>query len=81
MPAILSEAVPATTQNVQTEIKNTTNMAFTYTGNWYFGCISYSNWAGSSYILKSTDDFIKVIGRGGTGSHRRATHFELNFLI
>ncbi|KAL9982740.1 hypothetical protein ACROYT_G004830 [Oculina patagonica] len=31
LPAILSEAVPATTQNVQTEIKNTTKLAFTYT--------------------------------------------------
>ena len=34
VPAILSEAVPATTQNVQTEIKNTTKLAFTYTGDW-----------------------------------------------
>lgn len=32
VPAILSEAVPATTQNVQTEIQNTTKLAFRYTG-------------------------------------------------
>ena len=32
VPAILSEAVPATTQNVQVEIQNTTKLAFTYTG-------------------------------------------------
>ncbi|RMX56548.1 hypothetical protein pdam_00007185 [Pocillopora damicornis] len=31
LPAILSEAVPATTQNVQTEIQNTTKLAFRYT--------------------------------------------------
>lgn len=31
LPAILSEAIPATTQNVQTEIQNTTKLAFTYT--------------------------------------------------
>lgn len=32
VPAILSEAIPATTQNVQTEIQNTTKLAFTYSG-------------------------------------------------
>jgi len=32
VPAILNEAVPATTQNVQTEIQNTTKLAFRYTG-------------------------------------------------
>ncbi|KAK2572230.1 Cilia- and flagella-associated protein 206 [Acropora cervicornis] len=31
LPAILSEAIPATTQNVRTEIQNTTKLAFTYT--------------------------------------------------
>lgn len=31
LPAILSEAVPATTQNVQIEIQNTTKLAFRYT--------------------------------------------------
>lgn len=31
LPAILSEAVPATTQNVQTEIQNTTKLVFRYT--------------------------------------------------
>ncbi|XP_048585340.1 cilia- and flagella-associated protein 206-like isoform X2 [Nematostella vectensis] len=31
LPAILHEAVPATTQNVQTEIQNTTQQAFLYT--------------------------------------------------
>ena len=35
MPAILREAVPATTQNVQVEIQNTTKLAFTYTGKIY----------------------------------------------
>lgn len=35
VPAILREAVPATTQNVQVEIQNTTKLAFTYTGKIY----------------------------------------------
>lgn len=35
VPAILREAVPATTQNVQVEIQNTTKLAFTYTGEVY----------------------------------------------
>ena len=38
VPAILREAVPATTQNVQVEIQNTTKLAFTYTGKIYDIC-------------------------------------------
>ena len=40
VPAILSEAIPATTQNVQMEIQNTTKLAFTYSGE--FNCTSFS---------------------------------------
>ena len=43
MPAILREAVPATTQNVQVEIQNTTKLAFTYTGEIYDFCSSMNN--------------------------------------
>lgn len=32
VPAILNEAVPATTQNVQAEVTSTTKLAFVYTG-------------------------------------------------
>ena len=32
LPAILNEAVPATTQNIDVEIQNTTKTAYTYTG-------------------------------------------------
>ncbi len=34
VPAILNEAVPATTQNVDAEIQQTTKLAFTYTGQY-----------------------------------------------
>ena len=34
VPAILNEAVPATTQNVQTEIANSTQLAFKYTSEY-----------------------------------------------
>ena len=51
VPAILNEAVPATTQNVDTEIQATLRCADKYTGNTKLNKFSYS-------LLKQTLIFI-----------------------